>query len=110
MSDFRKLFPFVPPHLARLSLSLLLLMLAVGFFVHHSTGRLMSRMSSDVEQLQEAVSTTIGELFRESVLLVFLVAWVFYVDWRLAALSLVIAPVALGLSLTMGRRIRRASW
>ena len=206
MSDFRKLFPFVRPHLARLSLSLLLLMLAggfevfttalaiplfdnvlptspgsasahadrfrflesalaalpgsramqlalalvaftvlkgiclyysnflmnavgqsvvtelrnnlyahvigqsLGFFVHHSTGRLMSRMSSDVEQLQEAVSTTIGELFRESVLLVFLAAWVFYVDWRLAALSLVIAPVALGLSLTMGRRIRRASW
>src|SRR5205809_825852 len=108
MSDFRKLFPFVRPYLARLSLSLLLLMHAVGqsvvtelrnnlyahvigqslgFFVHHSTGRLMSRMSSDVEQLQEAVSTTIGELFRESVLLVFLVAWVFYVDWRLAALS-----------------------
>src|SRR3989442_12090471 len=31
MSDFRKLFPFVRRHLARLSLSLLLLMLAGGF-------------------------------------------------------------------------------
>jgi subfamily B ATP-binding cassette protein MsbA len=83
---------------------------SLGFFAHHPTGRLMSRMSSDVDQVQEAVSTTLGELFREAILLVALMAWIFYVDWRLAVLSLVIAPVALLLSLTMGRRVRRASW
>ena len=82
---------------------------SMGFFSLNSTGRLMSRMSSDVEQLQEAVSTTVGELFREIILLVALVALIFWIDWKLAILSLLIAPLVLGLTLTMGKRIRRVS-
>lgn len=83
---------------------------SLGFFSLNSTGRLMSRMNSDVEQLQEAVSTTLADLFREAVLLLFLIGWVFYIDWRLASLALIIAPVALLLTLTMGRKVRRVSW
>jgi ATP-binding cassette, subfamily B, bacterial MsbA len=82
---------------------------SMGFFALNSTGRLMSRMSSDVEQVQEAVSTSVAELFRETVLLASLVVWVLYIDWRLAAVSLLIAPGALALTLSMGRRIRRVS-
>ena len=83
---------------------------SMGFFTLNSTGQLMSRMGSDVEQLQEAVSTTIAELIREAVLLLFLAGWIFYLDWRLASLALIIAPCALALTLIMGRQIRRASW
>jgi len=82
---------------------------SIGFFSRQSTGALMSRMNSDVEQVQEAVSTLLAELFRESVLLLALIAWVIYIDWRLAALALIIAPAALVLTLAMGRRIRKAS-
>ncbi len=82
---------------------------SMGFFTLNSTGNLMSRMNSDVEQVQEAVSTSIAELIREVVLLAALVAQVFIIDWKLASLSLLIAPAALTLTLTMGRRIRRAS-
>ncbi len=82
---------------------------SLAFFSLNSTGRLMSRMSSDVEQLQEAVSISVAELVRESVLLLCLIAWVFYIDMRLAALSLLIAPLALFLTLGMGRRIRLVS-
>ncbi len=82
---------------------------SMGFFAVNSTGQLMSRMNSDVEQVQEAVSTTIAEVFREVVLLVSLVIWIFYIDWMLALLSLLIAPAALSLTLTMGKRIRGAS-
>ncbi len=82
---------------------------SMGFFSLNSTGRLMARMGSDVEQVQEAVSTTIVELFREVVLLASLVVWVFYIDWKLALISLLVAPAALTLTLTMGRGIRRVS-
>ncbi len=82
---------------------------SMGFFALNSTGNLMSRMNSDVEQVQDAVSTTIAELFRELVLMLALILWAFYLDWKLALLSISIAPAALVLSLTMGRRIRRAS-
>ncbi len=82
---------------------------SIGFFAANSTGRLMSCMNSDVEQVQEAVSTSLAELFRESVLLLALVIWVFYIDWKLASLALIIAPVALLLTVTMGRSVRRVS-
>jgi subfamily B ATP-binding cassette protein MsbA len=82
---------------------------SMGFFALNSTGRLMSRMSSDVEQVQEAVSTSLAELFRETVLLAALVAWVFYIDWKLASLALLIAPAAALLTLSMGTRIRRVT-
>jgi ATP-binding cassette, subfamily B, bacterial MsbA len=82
---------------------------SMGFFSLNSTGRLMSRMGSDVEQVQEAVSSTIAELFREVVLLLSLVIWVFSLDWKLAGMSLLIAPAALTMTITMGKSIRRVS-
>ncbi len=82
---------------------------SMGFFSLNSTGRLMSRMSGDVEQVQEAVSTILAELFRETVLLASLIILVFCIDWKLALLSLLIAPLALLLTLGMGKRIRHVS-
>jgi subfamily B ATP-binding cassette protein MsbA len=82
---------------------------SMSFFSLNSTGRLMSRMSNDVEQVQEAVSTVLGELFRETILLFALIVFVFVLDWKLALLSLLIAPLALGLTIGMGKRIRRVS-
>ncbi len=82
---------------------------SMGFFSINSTGRLMSRMNSDVEQVQEAVSTSVADLFREMVLLISLIAWVLYVDWKLAGISLLIAPVAILLTMVMGKKIRQAS-
>lgn len=82
---------------------------SIAFFSLNSTGRLMSRMSGDVEQVQEAVSTSLADLFRELIDLVAYVAWIFYIDWKLALISFLIAPFAFILTLTMGKRIRSVS-
>lgn len=83
---------------------------SMGFFSLNSTGRLMSRMSGDVEQLQEAVSNVLGDFFREVVVLIGLVCLNVCIDWKLAGLSLLIAPLALVFTLGMGKRIRSVSW
>jgi ATP-binding cassette, subfamily B, bacterial MsbA len=82
---------------------------SMSFFSLNSTGRLMSRMSNDVEQIQEAVSTVLADLFREIILLVTLIIVIFCVDVKLALLSLLVAPLALGMTLGMGKSIRRVS-
>ena len=82
---------------------------SMGFFSLNSTGRLMSKMGNDVEQIQEAVSTVLAELFREIVVLVAMVAVIVIVDWKLALLTLMIAPPAFGLTYALGRRIRKVS-
>jgi ATP-binding cassette, subfamily B, bacterial MsbA len=82
---------------------------SMSFFSLNSTGRLMSRMSNDVEQIQEAVSTVLADLFREVILLVTLIVVIFCVDFKLALLSLLIAPLALAMTLGMGKSIRQVS-
>jgi len=83
---------------------------SMGFFSLNSTGRLMSRMSGDVEQLQEAVSNVLGDFFREVVVLIGLVCLNVWIDWKLAGLSLIIAPLVLVCTLAMGKRVRSVSW
>ena len=82
---------------------------SMAFFSLNSTGRLMSRMANDVEQIQETVSVSLVELVRESALLVASIAYILIIDWKLALLSLLIAPFAFALTFTMGRRIRAVS-
>jgi ATP-binding cassette, subfamily B, bacterial MsbA len=82
---------------------------SISFFSLNSTGRLMSRMGSDVEQLQEAVSTSLAEVFREIILLVALLLFIFFLDWKLALIALLIAPLVLLLTIVMGKRIRAVS-
>ncbi len=82
---------------------------SMGFFSLNSTGRLMSRMSGDVEQVQESVSNVLADFVREVVTLLFLLCVTLWIDWRLACLSLLIAPFVLVLTLGMGKRIRRVS-
>jgi len=82
---------------------------SMSFFSLNSTGKLMSRIGSDVEQLQEAVSSSLGEFFREIITLAALIGYVFMLDWKLALLAILIAPLAGVLTMTMGRRIRSVS-
>jgi ATP-binding cassette, subfamily B, bacterial MsbA len=82
---------------------------SMAFFSLNSTGKLMSRMSNDVEQVQEAVSSSLGDFFREVVLLVGLFCAAFYIDWKLAFITILIVPLALLLTLAMGKRVRTVS-
>ncbi len=57
------------------------------------SGQLMSRITNDVGQIQQAVSETLGDLLRESLALVGYVALLFYLDARLAIVFLTGAPL-----------------
>jgi subfamily B ATP-binding cassette protein MsbA len=82
---------------------------SMSFFSLNSTGKLMSRIGNDVEQLQEAVSSSLGEFFREIIMLAALVTYVLALDWKLALLAVLIAPLAGILTMVMGKRIRAVS-
>jgi ATP-binding cassette, subfamily B, bacterial MsbA len=82
---------------------------SMAFFSMNSTGKLMSRIGNDVEQLQEAVSSSLGEFFSQVFMLMALIVAVMIIDWKLAVLSLLIAPLAGLLTMVMGKRIRSVS-
>ena len=60
---------------------------SAAFFGRRTTGQLMSRITNDVNQVQQAVSETIGDLLREALSVVGYAVMMFYFDWRLALVS-----------------------
>jgi subfamily B ATP-binding cassette protein MsbA len=82
---------------------------SAGFFARSTTGSLMSRITNDVNQIQQAVSETLGDLLRESLSLVGFVVILFYIDWQLAMVTLFIAPLAIHPLVRLGKRVRRTT-
>ena len=82
---------------------------SAAFFSTQTTGRLMSRITNDVAQVQRAVSETLGDLARESISLLAFVALLFYHDMRLALLSLTAAPLIVYPLARLGQRVRRST-
>lgn len=69
--------------------------LSVGFFHRHPTGRLMTRMTTDIESLQEALSSGIITMVGDIITLVAIVGILLYKDWKLALISFAVVPFLL---------------
>src|SRR5262245_37960782 len=82
---------------------------STAFFSAQTSGRLMSRITNDVAQIQQAVSETLGDLARESLSLVGFAALLFYYDARLALVCLTGAPLVVYPLVRLGQRVRRTT-
>jgi subfamily B ATP-binding cassette protein MsbA len=69
----------------------------------------MSRITNDVNQVQQAVSETIGDLIREGFTAIGFAAAMFFYEWRLALLSMVGAPIVVYPLIRLGQRVRRST-
>ena len=77
-----------------------------AFFDREATGVLMSRVVYDVLLLQDSVSRVITSFFKDSFTLIGLTAVIFYQDWQLALIALLIFPPAAYIIVRFGRRLR----
>jgi ATP-binding cassette, subfamily B, bacterial MsbA len=82
---------------------------SAAFFTTQTTGRLMSRITNDVSQVQRVVSDTIGDLARESLTLVGYLAVLIYYDARLTVVCLTSAPLIVYPLVRLGQRVRRTT-
>jgi ATP-binding cassette, subfamily B, bacterial MsbA len=65
----------------------------VPFYDQNSTGRLLSRITYDSEQVAESSSGALIVVVRESAYLIGLFAIMFYNSWQLSLVLLIIAPI-----------------
>jgi subfamily B ATP-binding cassette protein MsbA len=79
------------------------------FFHFNPTGELISRVSADIERIQTAASETLAEFLKQAAILIFLAVAIFAIDWKLAALSLVLVPVVFYPTILFGKKLRRLS-
>jgi len=79
---------------------------SASFFSRNTTGQLMSRITNDVNQVQQAVSETMGDLLREGLAVAGLAVVLFLKDWRLALVAVTGAPIVVYPLVRLGKRIR----
>ena len=85
-----------------------LLRLDSAFFDRHPVGRLMTRVTTDIEALADLFSSGVVSLLGDSVKLLAIVAILWWLDWRLACVTFAITPILFLLSVLFRGRIRQA--
>jgi len=83
--------------------------LSLSFFTRNPTGVLMSRITNDVNMVQGAVTDAITGLLKDFFTILGLVGVVFYRDWRLALVAMVVFPLAVYPLIKFGKKLRSYS-
>jgi ABC-type multidrug transport system fused ATPase/permease subunit len=87
-------------HLQRLSLA---------YHVRRSTGDVLTRITNDVQVLEEFVVDSVKDLLGSAMLLAGSVAFLFWQSWRIALLAVAIVPVLAMVSSYFARRIKAST-
>ncbi|NVM20623.1 MAG: lipid A export permease/ATP-binding protein MsbA [Desulfobacterales bacterium] len=84
-------------------------MLPLSFFHKHDTGTLLARIINDVNRLKGMVSDAVTGVLKDCFTVVGLLFVIFYRDWKLALIAIIVFPVAVVPIVKFGRRARHLS-
>jgi subfamily B ATP-binding cassette protein MsbA len=80
---------------------------STSYFDHTPTGDVMSRLTNDVDKIQQVLSGSLGDFVEELFTLFALLVGIFVIDWRLALVSFVVTPVAAVPLAVFGKQLKR---
>ncbi|HEV7350986.1 ABC transporter ATP-binding protein [Telluribacter sp.] len=83
--------------------------LPIVFLEQRRVGELTSRITSDVTQLQDVLSFTVAEFFRQIATLVVGVVLISYTSWKLTVFMMATFPVMVIAAMFFGKYIRKLS-
>jgi ABC-type multidrug transport system fused ATPase/permease subunit len=86
-------------HLQRLSL---------GFFERNRTGAIVSRITNDIEALDQLLTDGVSSLVQNGLVLAGTAVVLFFLDWRLAVATLLVLPLMAGATAWFRMRSNRA--
>ena len=83
--------------------------LPFGFFEENETGKLISRINNDVAIMQSTLTRLLKEFLQNSVTLIGLMIWVFYLKWDWALMALIVFPLMIFPVSNIGRKLKKFS-
>ncbi|HWZ14535.1 MAG TPA: ABC transporter transmembrane domain-containing protein [Mucilaginibacter sp.] len=86
-----------------------LITLPMNFFSNRRVGELNSRISADLSQIQDAITTTLAEMIRQLILLTGGITFLLIVSAKLTFTLLILMPVLIVIAVVFGRFIRKLS-
>ena len=86
-----------------------LIRLPAGFFDQRTSGELISKFTFDVTQVAQATTRVLTVLVKDSAVILVLLSYLIYLNWRLAVLLFVLAPPVGYVIYRVSRRMREMS-
>ncbi|MBC7499519.1 MAG: lipid A export permease/ATP-binding protein MsbA [Herminiimonas sp.] len=81
----------------------------VGFYAGTSVGRVINSMMFEVQQIIDMVRNVLTSLIRDSLVVVYLLGYLLYVNWRLTLIVMVLLPLIAAVVRATGKRVRKLS-
>ncbi len=82
--------------------------LSIGFFSRAPVGRLVTRLTNDVDALNELITDGVVALFSDVFMLIGIIAVMLWMDWRLALAAFSVLPLVASVTERFRRRSREA--
>jgi len=82
---------------------------SAAFFQKHTTGTLLSTIVNDIERVQYAISSVLGEFLQQTFTLIFTAVFVIMLGGRLAWVLVLFLPAIIISSTKIGLRVRRTT-
>jgi len=80
-----------------------------AFFNRMPTGQIISRFTSDVYAVEQAVTYSVSSYLRDSMQVIVLSVLAFVLDWKLALIAFVVMPAAIFPIVHFGKRLKTVS-
>jgi len=80
----------------------------VSFFDRHPVGRLVTRVTNDIENLNEMFKSVMVTVFKDVFILTGILIILLYLNWRLALVAFALLPIIFGLALLFSSLAREA--
>ncbi|MEA4918832.1 ABC transporter ATP-binding protein [Proteiniphilum sp.] len=86
------------------------LSLPLGFFTEERKGDILSRMSGDVNEVENSVMSSLDMLFKNPILILFYLGAMLFISWQLTLFVLVVLPIMGFIMGRVGRSLKRSSF
>jgi len=86
-----------------------LLELPAPYYDEQASGNLISKLTYDVTQVTAAATNVLVVVFKDTVAIIGLLAWMFWLNWKLTLLALGMAPLLILIVRLMSVRLRTTS-
>ena len=83
-----------------------LMRMPVSYHDNNTSGRLMSHVFNDVSMMGNAGAGVLREIFQQALTCVALLGVIFYQNWKLATVSIIVAPLSIYTIVRRGKRLR----
>lgn len=83
--------------------------LSLDYYEQHLTGKIVSRVTNDVKDLQRMIVAGSSRLIQQSLTIIGVVILLLLMNWRLTLLTLILFPIMLFITTKLGRRLKEVN-